>query len=113
MTKMKRYSALALCLLLVFSLMLTGCNGGKEPELSADATYKVTVVDGLGKAYTEKIIVKIMQDGKQVTMGAINAQGIYEKVLPRGDYDVQIASTNSELECYFKAAKLTADCMVL
>ena len=109
MTKMKRYSALALCLLLVFSLMLTGCNGGKEPELSADATYQVTVVDGLGKAYTEKIIVKIMQDGKQVTMGAINAQGIYEKVLPRGDYDVQIASTNSELECYFKAAKLTAE----
>ena len=111
MTKMKRYSALALCLLMVFCLMLSGCNGGKDPDptQSADATYKVTVVDGLGNVYTEKLIVKLMQDGKQVAMGAINAQGTFEKMLPRGEYDVQIASTNADLECHFLATKLTKD----
>ena len=111
MSKMKRYSALALCLLLVFSLMLSGCNGSKDPEpaQSADATYKVTVVDGLGNAYTEKLIVKLLQNGQQVAMGAINAQGSFEKVLPRGEYDVEIASTNSELDCHFLATKLTKD----
>lgn len=111
MSKMKRFSALVLCVLMVFSLMLCGCNNGKEPEVtqSSDATYKVTVVDGLGNAYSEKLIVKLMQGGKQVTMGAINAQGTFEKVLPRGDYDVEIASTNSDLECHFLATKLTKD----
>lgn len=110
MSKMKRYSALALCLLLVLSLMLAGCGGKEsEPTQSADAAYKVTVVDGLGNAYTEKLIVKLMQNGQQVAMGAINAQGSFEKVLPRGDYDVQVVSTNTDLECHFLATKLTAD----
>lgn len=111
MSKMKRYSALALCLLLVFSLMLSGCNSDKNPDptQSADAAYKVTVVDGLGNVYTEKLIVKFMQGGKQVAMGAVNAQGTFEKVLPRGEYDVQIASTNSDRECHFLATKLTED----
>ena len=111
MSKMKRYSALVLCVLLVFSLALAGCNGSKEqdPTQSADAAYKVTVVDGLGNAYTEKLIVKFMQGGKQVAMGAINAQGTFEKVLPRGEYDIEIASTNAELECHFLATKLTKD----
>ena len=113
MTKMKRYSSLALCLLLVFSLMLSACGQEKpaatDPTQSADATYKVTVVDGLGNAYTEKLIVKLTQGGKQVAMGAINAQGTFEKVLPRGDYDVEIASTNADLECHYLETKLTAD----
>lgn len=111
MSKMKRYFTLALCLLLVFSLMLSGCNGSKEPDVteSADAAYKVTVVDGLGNAYTEKLIVKLLQNGQQVAMGAINAQGTFEKVLTRGEYDVEIASTNSDLECHFLATKLTKD----
>lgn len=111
MNMMKRFSALALCLLLLVSLMLTGCNNGEQqdPTQSADATYKVSVVDGLGNIYTEKLIVKLMQNGKQVAMGAINAQGTFEKVLPRGEYDVEIASTNAELECHFLATKLTKD----
>ena len=50
MNMMKRFSALALCLLLLVSLMLTGCNNGEQqdPTQSADAAYKVSVVDGLG-----------------------------------------------------------------
>lgn len=113
MTKMKRYSALALCLLLVFSLMLSACGQkdpvATDPTQSGDVAYKVTVVDGLGNAYTEKLIVKLTQDGKQVAMGAINAQGTFEKVLPPGDYDVEISSTNADLECRYQETKLTAE----
>ena len=125
MSKMKRYFTLALCLLLVFSLMLSAC-GSKDKGAGADdkgadttqpteapqsneATYKVTVVDGLGKAYTEKLIVKFLQNGKQVAMGAINDQGYFEKVLTKGEYDIEIASTNNKLECNYIATKLTAD----
>lgn len=103
----KRVFALVLCVALCLGLMLTGCNSGDE--LSADATYKVTVVDGLGNVYTEKVIVKLLQNGKQVAMGPINEQGVYEKVLPRGDYTVEVAGTNTALDCYFIGANLTAE----
>ena len=103
----KRVFCLLLCTVLCMGLLLTACNDTEAP--SADATYKVTVVDGLGNAYTEKIIVKLMQGGKQVAMGPINGQGVYEKVLPRGEYTVEVASTNTDLECYFLETKLTAE----
>ena len=93
----KRVFCLLLCTVLCMGLLLTACNDTEPP--SADATYKVTVVDGLGNAYTEKIIVKLMQGGKQAAMGPINGQGVYEKVLPRGEYTVEVASTNTDLEC--------------
>lgn len=114
MSKMKRLYALLLSLLLMFSLMLSGCGEGQksnetDPAQSAEAAYKVTVVDGLGNPYTEKIIVKLIQNGAQVAMGAINKEGIFEKVLPRGDYSVEIASTNSDLECYYLPASVTKD----
>ena len=115
MSKMKHYFALALCLLMVFSMMLSACgqksdstNPTDAPD-SGKATYKVTVVDGLGKAYTEKLIVKLLKDGKQVAMGAVNAQGTFEKVLDKGNYDVEIASTNSDLECHYLETQLTAE----
>ena len=113
---------------MAFSLLLTACGKKSnektepskntqptEPSNSTDdpnvdkATYKVTVVDGLGNAYTEKIIVKFLQNGKQVAMGAINAEGSVEKTLPLGEYEVEIANTNSELECHYEEIKLTAD----
>ena len=123
MTKMKRYFLLVLCLLMVFSLMLTACGkdgsdkgndatNSTDPTQPADtneATYKISVVDGLGNPYTEKLIVKLMRDDKQVAMGAINAQGTFEKVLPKGEYNIVIASTNSELECHYLDTKLAAD----
>ena len=106
----KRLSALMLSVLMVFSLLLGACANNQPSEgLSAEATYKVTVVDGLGNPYTEKIIVKLMQNGAQVAMGAINAQGVYEKVLPRGEYTVEVASTNSDLKIHFESASLTAE----
>jgi hypothetical protein len=107
MKNTKRIFCLLLCAALCMGLLLTACNDTEAP--SADATYKVTVVDGLGNAYTEKVIVKLMQGGKQVTMGPINNQGVYEKVLPRGEYTVEVASTNTELDCYFIETKLTAE----
>ena len=110
MRSTKRFTALLLSLLLLVSLALTACSD-KNPgdELSAEAAYKVTVVDGLGNPYTEKIIVKLMQGGKQVAMGAINAQGVFEKTLSRGEYTVEVASTNADLECNFIPVTLTAE----
>lgn len=110
MKNSKRISALLLCLLMMCTLVFSACNTEKPGEtLSADAAYKVTVVDGLGKPYTEKIIVKLMQNGTQVAMGAINAEGVFEKTLTRGEYTVEIASTNSDLQCHFIPARLTAE----
>jgi hypothetical protein len=110
MRSTKRFTALLLSLLLLVSLALTACSD-KNPgdELSAEAAYKVTVVDGLGNPYTEKIIVKLMQGGKQVAMGAINAQGVFEKTLSRGEYTVEVASTNADLKCNFIPVTLTAE----
>lgn len=107
MKNTKRVFSLILCAALCLGLMLSGCNNTEK--ISANAAYKVTVVDGLGNAYTEKIIVKLLQNGKQVAMGAINDQGVYEKELPRGDYSVEVSSTNTSLDCYFLETKLTAD----
>ena len=107
MKNTKRIFCLLLCAALCMGLLLTACNDTEAP--SADATYKVTVVDGLGNIYTEKVIVKLLQDGKQVAMGPINDQGVYEKVLPRGEYTVEAVSTNTALDCYFIGANLTAE----
>lgn len=106
----KRFSALILSLLLLLSVVLCACsNNETDPTLSADATYKVTVVDGLGNPYTEKVVVKLKQNDTQVAMGAINAQGVFEKVLPRGEYTVEVVSTNTDLKCQYIVAPLTKE----
>lgn len=116
MKQTRRFSALLLSLLLMVSLLLSAC--GKEqpnptdptkPTELGEATYKVTVVDGLGNPYTEKIIVKFLQNGTQIAMGPVNKEGSFEKVLTRGDYTVEVASTNSSLDCHFLPVSLTAD----
>ena len=110
MKNMKRISALLLSLVIVFSVMLSACNSEKPGDtLSPDANYKVTVVDGLGHPYSEKIIVKLKQNGAQVAMGAINEQGVFEKTLARGEYTVEVASTNDDLQCHFVPVTLTAE----
>ena len=111
MKKTKRISAILLCVLMLCATVLSACADNDGPTSSGDATYKVSVVDGVGASYTEKVIVKFMKDGTQAAMAAINKQGVAEKVLPRDDYTVEIVSTGSDAECYYdaSAAVLTAD----
>lgn len=111
MKKTKRISALLLCLLMLCStVLLCACQNEPEQPESTDAAYKVTVVDGLGNPYTEKIIVKFLQNGKQVAMAPIGKNGTVEKTLTKGEYTIELDAT-AENECYYDTAtaKLTAD----
>lgn len=110
----KRIHALLLCvLMLVSTVLMCACNSETDPtgDDSGNATYKVTVVDGAGVPYTEKIIVKFVQGDNQIAMVPINKQGVAEKELAKGDYSVVVDSTDSKLSFYYdaQAAKLTAE----
>lgn len=108
----KQIRAMLLCVLMLCStLLMCACKNENDPDNSANAVYKVTVVDSVGNPYTEKIIVKFMQGETQIAMVPINAQGVAEKELAKGDYSVEIASTDSKVKYYFDAAaaKLTAE----
>lgn len=112
MNKTKRICAMLLCILMLCStVLLCACQSEPKETESSDAAYKVTVVDGLGNPYTEKIIVKFMQNGTQAAMAVVNAEGAVEKILPKGDYTVEVMSTSSGVECYYdaSAAILSAD----
>ncbi len=117
----KRICALILCaLFLGTTIVMSACNKDK-PNTSApsggvqlgenEAIYKVAVVDGLGNPYTEKVIVKFMQNGAQVAMATVNKEGVAEKILTKGDYTVEVTSTVSDADCWYDTtnAKLTAE----
>lgn len=117
----KRIRALLLCALFLFSVLaLCACGKGenKTPEDNgnagdngSNAVYKVTVVDGSGQPYTEKIIVKFMQNGTQVAMVNIDSNGVAQKELPKGEYTLEIATTESGVNFWFdqESAVLTAE----
>ncbi len=98
---MKRILALALAVLMVGTL--AACGGDKggnkqtkpaETTASTTADYNVKVVNALGKPYTSGIIVKYMQNGQQVAMDNIDENGVASKNLERGDYTLEIMSTD-------------------
>ena len=109
----KRIPAFMLCLMFICSmLVLSACGSNEGGTGNADTlSYEVTVVDGLGMPYTQKVIVKFMQEGSQVAMATINDQGVATKELPKGDYTVEIATTESGVSCWFDEAQavLSAD----
>lgn len=107
--KMKKILALALATLLIGSVaMLAGCG---EPELSADAAYKVTLTDPAGVPYTKDIVVKFMQNGQQAAMQTVDANGVAEKTMPRGDYTVELQFMNADITYLYNTddLQLTAD----
>lgn len=96
--KMRTIKALSLALIMVLSLAaFTACGGGSEETLSADAAYKVSIVDAVGMPYSEGIVVKFMQDGQQAGMQVVNENGVAEKTMPRGDYTVELQFTNQDV----------------
>lgn len=113
----RRMRAWFLCLVMVFSLVGLCACGKEAPKptedvqqttdptvASGEALYRVAVVDGVGKPYTEKIIVKILQGEEQIAMLKVNAEGVVEKALPRGDYRLEIMSTDSGKHYYYDTA---------
>lgn len=93
----KIIKTMALLLVMAVLLMLTACG--------SEATYQVKVTDAQGNPYTSGVIVKFMQDGKQAGMQPVNAEGVSQKTLPKGDYTVELVFTNEDLSGYYDESK--------
>ena len=103
---LKRIIAL-ICALCCAGTLLAGCQAATmgDATLSANTDYSVKVIDALGVPFTKGVIVQYMQDGKQVAMQPVNAEGIASKNLPRGDYSVELMFTDSKITCYYDNSK--------
>lgn len=97
----KRIRAVFLCTLFLCSVLSLCACGNDTPDTADTVTYQVTVVDGLGQPYKEKVIVKFMQDGTQVAMANVDDSGVARKDLPKGEYTLDIATTVSGVSCWF------------
>lgn len=96
--KIKRILAL-LTALVCCAALLSACGGG-------DPAYKVRVMDALGNPYTSGVIVKFMENGTQAGMQVVNGEGFAEKVLPKGDYTVELQFTDSDVNYVYDEAAL-------
>ena len=110
MKKMKKILSLVLAMVLCAGL-LAACGGQEEaPETtvnSNEAAYRVSVVDALGHPYTEGVIVRFLQNGEPVAMQVVDANGVVEKVLEKGDYTVDLAFTGDETGYHYEQEGLT------
>ncbi len=109
---MKRMMTLALAALVLCS-MLSGCNpnGATTGQSQGDPTYKVTVIDPTGRPVTTGLVVKFMQEGVQKAMQTVDATGTAAKVLPKGEYTVELMFTVQGTDYGYDKAnlKLTAE----
>ena len=110
MDNTKRRVAFLAALALMFILVLTGCGGSEPaPAVQSDGTveYKVTLTDALGNVYSDGIIVKFLQDGQEIAMQVVAADGTAVKKLPAGDYAVELVYTASDAPYSYEADSLT------
>ena len=111
MENTKRRVAFLAALALMVILVLTGCGGSGEtaPAAPADGNveYKVTLTDALGTVYSDGIIVKFLQDGQEIAMQVVGADGTAVKKLPAGAYTVELVYTASEAPYSYDAQNLT------
>lgn len=125
MKTFKKILAAALALAMLLALCACGKDDKNDGKVntSKDSTqqaptnnsglipYTVKVVDGQGNPMTEGIVVKFMQNGKQVAMQIPNAKGVATKELAKGNYTVELMFTDSSQSGHYDkaAAILTAD----
>ena len=106
---MKKSTKIMALLLVAVMLcpMLGAC--GDNPEttgaatLPATAQYSVKVVDPLGQPVSD-LGVKFMQNGEQVAMAMVNAEGVATKELDRGEYNVVLSFMDVEHSYYYNEA---------
>lgn len=105
---MKKIFAFVLALVLTLSLAACGGEGSGNTTTapSADAPYRVTVTDASGNPYTEGVIVRFLHNGQQVAMQLVDAQGVAEKKLERGDYTVELVFTDTDASYYYDQSDL-------
>ena len=71
------------------------------------ALYQVAVYGIDGKPATSDVIVRFMQNGEEVAMQSMNALGVAEKELEKGDYTVKLKFIGSDEEYYYDDTDLT------
>ena len=118
MENTKRHVAFLAALALMVILVLTGCGGGEPAptaQQNADVEYKLTLTDALGNVYSDGIIVKFLQDGQEIAMQVVGADGTAVKKLPAGAYTVELVYTASDAPYSYDAENvtLTADAPAL
>lgn len=97
----KKYISLALAALMLCSVLCacadpqTGSVPGTTPSANTPAQnekalYQVTVYDVYGKPATSGVAVRFLQNGEQVAMQTLNALGVAEQELDKGDYTVEL-----------------------
>ncbi len=113
---MKKLKALLLAALMLLSVaVFVACGGnqsGENPgetggQLSAEAVYKVTVMDAAGNPVNAGIAVKFMEGGSQKAMQLVNESGVAEKTLTRGDYIVELQFTDPNAQYVYDASDMT------
>lgn len=115
MKYIKRIQAFLLCTVFIIAALAFSACGNNETDPTSTSentgtskgniTYKVTVVDGFGVPYTEKIIVKFMQNGTQSAMAIVDENGSVEKSLAAGEYAIEIDTTENGVSCYYDIEK--------
>ena len=110
MENTKRHVAFLAALALMVILVLTGCGGSGEtaPAAPADGNveYKVTLTDALGNTYSDGIIVKFLQDGQEMAMQVVGADGTAVKKLPAGDYTAELVYTSDKVAYNYDASAM-------
>ena len=95
MKNIKKFISVLLIAVLTLSfLTLTSCGKGEKD-------YIVNLKDALGNPYTSGIVVKYLQNGKQIAMQSCNEQGSAIKSLENNKYDVALTFANDDVEYYY------------
>lgn len=106
---------------LVLCLALTMCACGQTPAATdpsedtqpasnlaeGEALYRVSVTDTQGAPYTSGVVVRFMQNGTQAAMQVVDANGVAEKALAKGEYTVELVFTDAEAAFYYDQSDLT------
>ena len=107
----KRLISLILAALLC-AAMLAGCGTPDAAENSTpttnanELTYRVSLVDALGNPYTGGFIVSFTGANGESTMQKVDENGVAEKVLTKGGYDVTVLMTGDDNAYHFDAEAL-------
>ena len=110
MNNKRRTCALVLALVLCLSCMLCACGQESSGEVktgSGEANYQVTVADALGNPYTDGVIVRFLQNGQQTAMQVVDGNGTAAKVMPKGEYQVELMFTDETGSFYYDQTDMT------
>jgi len=80
-------------LMLLSTVMMCACSNEESNEI----TYSVSVKNSAGEPYTSGVIVKFLQNGQQAAMQVVDANGVAQKVLPKGEYTVELVFTDTSI----------------